>query len=52
MSTDGILLHKLAGSSKHDIEKVGIAVSTALSMVSLPALERCLVDKLAARVLM
>ncbi|XP_013618056.1 PREDICTED: uncharacterized protein LOC106324649 isoform X2 [Brassica oleracea var. oleracea] len=38
----------LTGNSKQDIENVGIAVRTAFSMVSLPALDRCLVDRLEA----
>lgn len=37
-------LHKLTGSSKQDIEKVGMAVSTDFSIVSFPAFDRNLVD--------
>ena len=48
VKTDCILLHRLTGSQKQDIVYVGIALSTALSIVSFPALESLLVDQLIA----
>lgn len=43
--TDCIFLHKLTGSWKHDIGKVGIAARTAFRSVSLPAVDRHLEDQ-------
>ena len=46
VSTDWILLHRLTGSWKHDMEYVGTALRTAFNIVSLPALDSLFVDQL------